>query len=58
MHRTSRERNGYDTPILQQIFEDRLKNVHRKWKEGTLDFRQANRVSRTDTRRLNMKEIV
>ncbi|XP_034323514.2 chitin synthase chs-2 [Magallana gigas] len=58
MHRTSRERNGSDTPILQQIFEDRLKNVHRKWKEGTLDFRRANRVSSTDTRRLNMKEIV
>lgn len=56
MHRTSRERYSSETPILQQIFEDRLENIHRKWKQGTLAFRPANRLSRTDTHRFSVKE--
>lgn len=56
MHRTSRERYSSDTPILQQIFEDRLENIHRKWKQGTLAFRPTNKLSRTDTHRFSVKE--
>ncbi|XP_062596974.1 uncharacterized protein LOC134258441 [Saccostrea cucullata] len=56
MPKTSRERYSSETPILQQIFEDRLENIHRKWKQGTLAFRPNHRFSRTDTHRFSEKE--
>uniref|UniRef100_A0A194AMF9 Putative chitin synthase n=1 Tax=Pinctada fucata TaxID=50426 RepID=A0A194AMF9_PINFU len=45
-----------DIPLLQQIFEDRLENIHRKWKRGTLAFRPNHLFTRTDSHRVSEKE--
>ena len=45
---SSSNTNNYDVPILQQIFEDRLENIHRKWKQGSLAFRRSGRFQRSE----------
>lgn len=52
--------NGTDTsiPLLQQIFEDRLEHIHRKWKQGSLAFRNnrpIGRFERSDSHRYSTK---
>ncbi|XP_021346055.1 uncharacterized protein LOC110445656 [Mizuhopecten yessoensis] len=49
-----------DVPILQQIFEDRLENIHRKWKQGTLAFRGGlnKGLSRHDSNRFSDRENI
>ena len=42
-------------PLLQQIFEDRLENIHRKWKQGTLAFRRTGGFERSDSNRFSSK---
>jgi hypothetical protein len=32
--RSSRGNTDPNIPLLQQIFEDRLENIHRKWKQS------------------------
>lgn len=47
-----------DIPILQQIFEDRLDNIQRKWKQGSLAFRNnrpSGRFERNDIHRFSAK---
>ena len=53
---SKRDHHNSDIPLLQQIFEDRLENIHRKWKRGTLAFRPSHRFSRTDSHRVSDKE--
>lgn len=46
-------------PLLQQIFEDRLENIHRKWKQGTLAFRHSSKsrgINRYDEQRFSQKD--
>ncbi|KAJ8304449.1 hypothetical protein KUTeg_018032 [Tegillarca granosa] len=56
--------NGHDdVPILQQIFENRLENIHRKWKQGTLAFRYNNnnnnrRLNRHDSNRFSQRDNI
>ncbi|XP_052098286.1 uncharacterized protein LOC127733063 [Mytilus californianus] len=47
-------------PLLQQIFEDRLENIHRKWKQGTLAFRNSDkrRFNRFDDNRFSQKDDI
>ena len=40
--------NDNNVPLLQQIFEDRLENIHRKWKQGSLAFRRSGRFQRSE----------
>ena len=50
--------NENNVPLLQQIFEDRLENIHRKWKQGTLAFhsqRRPGRFDRSDSHRFSNK---
>ncbi|XP_052794329.1 uncharacterized protein LOC128227643 isoform X3 [Mya arenaria] len=45
-------------PLLQQIFEDRLENIHRKWKQGSLAFRNnriPSNIERNDSYRFSNK---
>ncbi|KAL4227394.1 hypothetical protein ACF0H5_012837 [Mactra antiquata] len=48
-----------DIPLLQQIFEDRLENIHRKWKQGSVMFnsqkRPSSRFDRSDSNRMSSK---
>jgi chitin synthase len=47
-----------DVPLLQQIFEDRLENIHRKWKQGSIAFRNnrpVGRFDRSDSHRFSSK---
>ena len=55
--RSSRGNTDPNIPLLQQIFEDRLENIHRKWKQGTLAFRHSekNRFNRYDDNRFSQK---
>ncbi|KAK3099019.1 hypothetical protein FSP39_025327 [Pinctada imbricata] len=53
---TMRDHENTDIPLLQQIFEDRLENIHRKWKRGTLAFRPNHLFTRTDSHRVSEKE--
>ncbi|XP_060554144.1 uncharacterized protein LOC132715175 isoform X2 [Ruditapes philippinarum] len=56
-HLSSNSRQN-DVPILQQIFEDRLDNIHRKWKQGSLAFRNnrpSGRFERSDSHRFSSK---
>lgn len=54
-----RQLENNDVPILQQIFEDRLENMHRKWKQGTLAFRGLNSgLSRHDSNRFSDRENI
>lgn len=56
-HQSSNSRQN-DIPILQQIFEDRLDNIHRKWKQGSLAFRNnrpSGRFERSDSHRFSTK---
>ena len=59
---SSKKRNGSsnsnDVPLLQQIFEDRLENIHRKWKQGSLAFRNnrlPSGIERSDSNRMSSK---
>ena len=50
-----------DVPLLQQIFEDRLDNMHRQWKKGTLAFRPPNNLrslglDRHDSKRFSERD--
>lgn len=49
--------NNNDVPLLQQIFEDRLENIHRKWKQGSIAFRnnRPGRFERSDSHRFSSK---
>lgn len=53
--------NENGIPVLQQIFEDRLENIHRKWKQGSLAFRgnmpNGRGFERSDSNRLSSKMI-
>jgi len=56
----SQNSNENDIPLLQQIFEDRLENIHRKWKQGSLAFRSSRRpigsqIERHDSSRFSNK---
>lgn len=53
----SNNSNENDIPLLQQIFEDRLENIHRKWKQGSLAFRSTRRpgIERNDSQRFSNK---
>ncbi|KAH3835621.1 hypothetical protein DPMN_108977, partial [Dreissena polymorpha] len=56
---TSTHSNATDIPLLQQIFEDRLENIHRKWKQGSLAFRNnrlpSGKIERADSHRFSSK---
>lgn len=55
----SNHSNENEIPLLQQIFEDRLENIHRKWKQGSVAFRNSkrpsNRFERSDSNRFSNK---
>nr|AAY86556.1 chitin synthase [Atrina rigida] len=55
-----RSKNNFNknVPVLQQIFENRLENIHRKWKQGTLAFRPNYRFDRTESHRFSEKEHI
>ena len=52
---SSNQTNENNVPLLQQIFEDRLENIHRKWKQGSLAFRRSGRFQRGEPFRASSK---
>ncbi|KAL5004693.1 hypothetical protein ScPMuIL_018149 [Solemya velum] len=61
-NRTSRNnrnrghQHGGDKPLLQRIFEDRMDNIQKRWKQGTLPFRHRKHIHRDDAHRFSQKE--
>ena len=54
-HPSSQANENY-VPVLQQIFEDRLKIIHRKWKQGSLAFRRNAGFQRSEQFRASTKQ--